>query len=291
MFPFESRLSASCQEGLWSVSDDYQDLLERCGPLADQAKQSLEIYEEDHGKAIQAFTIVTVIFLPLSFVTSFFGMNTADVRDMSSGQSLFWAIALPLTFVTIGATMLIGYNGDTLRDFISSTYRQLVSKDRRGRPLRRSRHKQSPGTSNKPHHTEPATKLEYEMPKADLVFLSDEEEYIDRYRPVTRLPVERVERISNPTRTQRFTVRLGSDRTFEPVRDEGYQTGNFRDEGYQGGRRVREETYQGGRIREEAYQTGLSPEYTWERRHRRRRPAGRDRTGGREGEPVRVTRF
>jgi hypothetical protein len=117
------------------------------------------------------------------------------------------------------------------------------------------------------------------MPKADLVYLSDEEEYIDRYRPVTKLPVERVERISRPTRTQRYTVRVGSEHNFEPVREEGFQTGHFRDEGYQS-----------GRIVEERFETGLLPEYTWERRHRRRRPAGRERTGGRERESIRVTR-
>ena len=153
--------------------------------------------------------------------------------------------------------MLIGYNGDTLRDFISSTYRQVVNKDRRGRPLRRGRPKQSPENSNTTHHTEPATKLEYEMPKVDLVYLSNEEEYIDRYRPVTKLPVERVERISRPTRTQRYTVRIGSEHNFEPVREEGFQTGHFRDEGYQS-----------GRIVEERFEAGLLPEYTWERRHR-----------------------
>ena len=43
------------------------------------------------------FTTVTVIFLPLSVVASVFGMNTADMRNMESGQWAFWAAALPFT--------------------------------------------------------------------------------------------------------------------------------------------------------------------------------------------------
>jgi hypothetical protein len=128
MFPFERLLLQSCRENLAIAREEYDDLLRRCDPLSDQTKQSLEIYEEDHGKAITAFTVVTVIFLPLSFVTSYFGMNTVDIRDMNSEQGLFWAIALPLTFVTIGATVLIGYNGDVFRDFISSLWHVITGK-------------------------------------------------------------------------------------------------------------------------------------------------------------------
>ncbi|KAF5543496.1 mg2+ transporter [Fusarium phyllophilum] len=45
-------------------------------------KQMIEVLDEGHGKAIRVFTFVTLFFLPLSFVTSFFGMNTIDVREL-----------------------------------------------------------------------------------------------------------------------------------------------------------------------------------------------------------------
>lgn len=57
--------------------------------------------------------------------------NTTDIRDMGSNQSLFYVIALPLTFVTVGICVLIGYNGDELRDFASSMYRKLTGKEDR----------------------------------------------------------------------------------------------------------------------------------------------------------------
>lgn len=64
------------------------------------------VYKMDWTKdrqenAIYAFTIVTIVFLPLSAISSIFGMNTADVRDMGSGQWLYWAVALPVTLLII----------------------------------------------------------------------------------------------------------------------------------------------------------------------------------------------
>lgn len=131
MFPHERMLLESCQDSLKITDQEYRYLLARCGPLSDSTKQSLEINEEDHGKAIMVFTIVTVIFLPLSFVTSFLGMNTTDIRDMGSSSTLFWSIAIPLTTVTMGSVLYIGYNGDSLRDAVSSMYRKMTGKQDR----------------------------------------------------------------------------------------------------------------------------------------------------------------
>ncbi|KAK4171461.1 hypothetical protein QBC36DRAFT_199299, partial [Triangularia setosa] len=52
-------------------------------------------------KAIYASTIVTTIFLPLSAISSIFGMNTADIRDMESGQWIYWATAVLVTLAVI----------------------------------------------------------------------------------------------------------------------------------------------------------------------------------------------
>ncbi|KAG9197511.1 hypothetical protein G6514_001505 [Epicoccum nigrum] len=131
MFPYERLLLQSCQDFLGMTAQEYRYLLARCGPLSDSTKQSLEITEEDHGKAIMVFTIVTVIFLPLSFVTSFLGMNTTDIRDMGSSSSLFWSIAIPLTAITMASVLYIGYNGDDLRDFFDMLYRTATGKQSR----------------------------------------------------------------------------------------------------------------------------------------------------------------
>ncbi|EHL00838.1 hypothetical protein M7I_3229 [Glarea lozoyensis 74030] len=56
--------------------------------------------------AIYAFTIVTIIFLPISTVASVFGMNTNDIRNMAQNQWLFWAAALPLTTIVIVVSLI-----------------------------------------------------------------------------------------------------------------------------------------------------------------------------------------
>ena len=77
--------------------------------------QNLRMIESNKDRqeaAIFAFTIVTVIFLPLSFVSSIFGMNTSDVRDMRHGQWLYWAAALPLTGLIIILCLI--FTGDII---------------------------------------------------------------------------------------------------------------------------------------------------------------------------------
>ena len=55
--------------------------------------------------AAVVFTIITVIFLPLSFVSSVFGMNTSDVRDMELTQWVFWTSAIVFTILVILITV------------------------------------------------------------------------------------------------------------------------------------------------------------------------------------------
>ena len=55
--------------------------------------------------AAVVFTIITVIFLPLSFVSSVFGMNTSDVRDMELTQWVFWTSATVFTILVILITV------------------------------------------------------------------------------------------------------------------------------------------------------------------------------------------
>ncbi|CAI4214319.1 unnamed protein product [Parascedosporium putredinis] len=106
----------------WKKAD--QDLLDRLDQLRvldeqahslrNEVKQAIEIIEEDHGKAIRVFTVVTLFFLPMSFVTSFMGMNTTDIRDMNSDQKLFWVTAVPVTALVIAIAFTYGYGGETI---------------------------------------------------------------------------------------------------------------------------------------------------------------------------------
>jgi len=66
-----------------------------------------------------------MIFLPLNFVTSYLGMNTCDIRNMSNNQSLFWAIVVPLTCAVMTVILSIAYNGDQLRWLMSNGFHVL----------------------------------------------------------------------------------------------------------------------------------------------------------------------
>ncbi|KAH7224281.1 uncharacterized protein BKA55DRAFT_584383 [Fusarium redolens] len=85
-----------------------QDATER---LKSQAALFIKIKAEDQSIAIYVFTLVTVVFLPLSFATSYMGMNTSDIRDMEQGQWIFWAVGGVLTVVVMLSVWAIAYRG------------------------------------------------------------------------------------------------------------------------------------------------------------------------------------
>jgi hypothetical protein len=111
---FEERLAKRISKGDRQEEREADNLLAEIPDLCRQLTQAVEIQQEDHGKAILVFTVVTIIFLPMSFVTGFMGMNTVDIRNLHSGQWVFWAAAVPLTVVVVGVTIWIGYKGELL---------------------------------------------------------------------------------------------------------------------------------------------------------------------------------
>ena len=103
---------------------DLQDLRDNADRLVTRTIQLVNIRLEDHGKAILVFTVVTIIFLPLNFVSSFFGMNFSDIRDMKRTQWVFWAVALCVTAGVVGASLFLAFSG-------SKMYEKLLTwKDR-----------------------------------------------------------------------------------------------------------------------------------------------------------------
>lgn len=71
---------------------------------ADHNPQNLwriDLNKDRHDNAIYAFTVVTIIFLPLSTVAGILGMNTNDIRNMEIDQWVFWATAIPLLSIVM----------------------------------------------------------------------------------------------------------------------------------------------------------------------------------------------
>lgn len=129
-FVLEDALLRKGLADLDAQAAEFEALKKRAHSLAAQLKQSVDVLEEDHGKAILVFTIVTTVFLLLSFVTSFLGMNTADIRNMTSNQALFWAIGLPTTAAIVSIAISVAYRGDEIQE----RFRHLMSFWRKERP-------------------------------------------------------------------------------------------------------------------------------------------------------------
>ncbi|KAI1169779.1 hypothetical protein F4777DRAFT_584577 [Nemania sp. FL0916] len=96
----------------------HYDLKIRVEAMRKQILRQIDLRKDNNNKAITIFTVVTVLFLPLSFSTSYLGMNTVDIRNTQSGQGLFWAISVPVTVAVVGLAMTIAYQGRHMRELI-----------------------------------------------------------------------------------------------------------------------------------------------------------------------------
>lgn len=90
---------------------DLRDLRDNTDRLVTRTIQLVNIRLEDHGKAILVFTVVTLIFLPLNFLSSYFGMNFRDIRDTNQTQWLFWPVALCVTAGVAGGSVFLAFSG------------------------------------------------------------------------------------------------------------------------------------------------------------------------------------
>ncbi|KAI9658191.1 MAG: hypothetical protein M1831_004038 [Alyxoria varia] len=93
--------------------DDLNDLKTNTNDLVNRTVQLVNIRIEDHGQAILVFTLVTVIFLPLSFLASYFSMNNVELAHV---QATFWIVAAVLTLAVVGAASIIAFYGGKAMD-------------------------------------------------------------------------------------------------------------------------------------------------------------------------------
>ncbi|EFQ35288.1 uncharacterized protein GLRG_10432 [Colletotrichum graminicola M1.001] len=98
---FRDLLAAECTQLLERRNRDFQEYGEQADILEQTNLNNAAVTKGRQEQAIYAFTIVTIVFLPLSAVSSIFGMNSSDIRDMKDGQWLYWATAIPVTILTI----------------------------------------------------------------------------------------------------------------------------------------------------------------------------------------------
>ncbi|KAF4811109.1 hypothetical protein CGCSCA5_v010042 [Colletotrichum siamense] len=94
------------------------------------------------GQAIMLFTIITIIFIPLSFFVSYFGQNvselTGDSQNPTSGQ--VWKIAAPISAVVIVFALAVSFvimdPWKSWKDFAVKIYRSFLGRLRKWRGVK-----------------------------------------------------------------------------------------------------------------------------------------------------------
>ena len=111
-FEYECKDIDGILQSIRTQQQSCAELAERAKLLAIQNVELVETLQDDNSKAIFIFTMVTVLFLPLSFVAGFFGMNVVGISGTTSTVSHFWEIAIPLTFGLVFLCGVVGVKGE-----------------------------------------------------------------------------------------------------------------------------------------------------------------------------------
>ncbi|KAL6714173.1 hypothetical protein ACLMJK_008667 [Lecanora helva] len=96
-------------EGLPGTLRELRNCLDDLFQLRTIEQNELAIIAESNNKAILVFTVVTIVFLPLSFFTSYYGMNFKGNYNLLPGQGYFWAVCGSVTAVIVVFTLAYGF--------------------------------------------------------------------------------------------------------------------------------------------------------------------------------------
>jgi hypothetical protein len=80
-------------------------------------KQATETFKQ--GRSIMLFTVIAIIFLPLSFCTSLFGMNAAEFNDGHLTIKSELSYMIPISVGTIIISFLLAFSSNS---FISALF-------------------------------------------------------------------------------------------------------------------------------------------------------------------------
>ncbi len=70
---------------------------------------------DSQNKAIMLFTGVTIVFLPLSFFTSYFGMNLSGIIDTDKDEKYFWETCGSTSFLIAFLLALYAFRNEIQR--------------------------------------------------------------------------------------------------------------------------------------------------------------------------------